>query len=397
MSVKPPSEKQRAKLSAKKRQGRVAGSIPAPASSVTVPRAYQKRGPGTLPGEGKIYGPGETRARRTKLGEIYHGECEGCCQPMWSREPAHFDRTFCAECQGSHATGEHPESVDRYFEQISKYKLFTPEEELACARAVRKGDAEARGAFICANLRLVVKIAHEFRADFLPLEDRISEGNLGLFEAVDRFDPEKLLRFSTYAAFWIKHKICLALCKNARAYRLPPGVYGKLTKYRKALETFFADNMRDPSDEELAAKLSCPLDHVDRYRKLHESHEISLNESHDDRQATTNGMEDGMTSPDLEIEDPRAIDPARAAATSNLRDELDSAMLILDARERKILTARFPLDGSRPAKVGELAAREGMSLESIRLIQNRAMEKVRNYLIQDRGVTLMADLLPPPE
>lgn len=331
---------------------------------------------------------------RKSLGEVYHGECQECGKPMWTRDPRIRDMTICPECAGTGLTGEHPESVDKYFEQISKYKLFTAEEERACAIAMRKGDEEARHAFILANLRLVVKIAHEYRADFFPLEDRISEGNLGLLDAVARFDPYAGFRFSTYAVFGIRHYILKAMCSNARAYRIPPAVYGRLTRYRKALELFYAEHFREPTDQELAAALECPLAHVSRFRNLDEAHEVSINDgpSHGD---PTNGHEaDEFRRDSHDIPDPRAVDPARAAEVSNLRDELDSAMLVLDKRERAVLTARFPLDGTKPMKVGELAQEMGFSLESIRLVQNRAIAKVRDHLVSQRGITLVADLLP---
>lgn len=275
--------------------------------------------------------------------------------------------------------------IDRYFAEVDRHKLFDADDEVACAIALRLGDTGARSEFILANLRLVVKIAHEFHADFLPLEDRISEGNIGLVEAVDRFDPERGFRFSTYAAYWIKHRICLALCKTARSYRLPPTVYSKLTKYRKALEKFHTFSRVEPTDSDLAKLLGCETSQVGRYRTLDDATEVSL-----DNPAAVDSATDARISESLV--DPNAADPRDSAMISNLFNELDSALLILSEEERRAVAMRYPLDGSRPHKIAEVAEFMSRSLETVRKLQKSGMAKIKAHL-SARGIKLVGDIL----
>src|SRR5690349_1242966 len=146
-------------------------------------------------------------------------------------------------------------SLKLYLCEIGKVKLLTPEEELALAAQIQKGDKKAREHMIKANLRLVVKIAHDYEGLGLPLLDLISEGNIGLMKAVERFDPAKGGKLSTYGSWWIKQSIKRALANQSKTIRLPVHLVDKISKLRRTAMRLQEEFGREPTDEELAEEL----------------------------------------------------------------------------------------------------------------------------------------------
>src|SRR5215218_10367876 len=142
-----------------------------------------------------------------------------------------------------------------YLREIGQIPLLTPEEEIELAAKIKKGDREARALMIRSNLRLVVKIAHDYANLGLPLLDLVSEGNIGLMKAVERFDPAKGGKLSTYAAWWIKQSIKRALANQSKTIRLPVHLVDKISKMRRTAMVLTEQLGREPTDEELAAEL----------------------------------------------------------------------------------------------------------------------------------------------
>src|ERR1051325_4106829 len=154
-----------------------------------------------------------------------------------------------------------------YLNEIARTPLLTPEDEIKLARRIKRGDKAAREHMVKANLRLVVKIARDYEGFGLPLLDLINEGNIGLMKAVERFDPRKGAKLSTYAAWWIKQSIKRALANQTKTIRLPAHVVDKLLHWRRTESALHQELGRDPTDEELAEALSMPPRRVGELRK----------------------------------------------------------------------------------------------------------------------------------
>src|SRR5512142_1167874 len=149
-----------------------------------------------------------------------------------------------------------------YLREIGQIPLLTPDQEIELAAKIKKGDREARALMIRSNLRLVVKIAHDYANLGLPLLDLISEGNIGLMKAVERFDPAKGGKLSTYAAWWIKQSIKRALANQSKTIRLPVHLVDKISKMRRTAMSLAEKLGREPSDEEVAMELNIPVNKV---------------------------------------------------------------------------------------------------------------------------------------
>ncbi len=167
----------------------------------------------------------------------------------------------------SPADAYRPDALHLYLREIGQVKLLTPQEEIALARRIRRGDKAAREHMIKANLRLVVKIAREYEGMGVPLLDLINEGNLGLMKGVEKFDPDKGAKLSTYAAWWIKQNIRLALANQSKTIRLPVHVVDRLAHLRRAEVKLRETLGHEPSEEELAHELNLDARRVQRYRQ----------------------------------------------------------------------------------------------------------------------------------
>lgn len=266
--------------------------------------------------------------------------------------------------------GESESGLRLYLREIGQVPLLSASEEVELAARIRAGDREARSRMIRANLRLVVKIAHDYANFGLPMPDLISEGNIGLIKAVERFDPAKGGKLSTYAAWWIKQSIKRALANQSKTIRLPVHLVDKIAKVRRLASTLSEELGREPSDEELAAEvgISAP--------KLAQLRLVSLRPaSLDAPLAEEDGKQLGETVSDLE-----APNPHEQLSGSDLLQELGDLMEKLDARERRILAARFGLEGETPKTLEEVGRRFGVTRERIRQLQNGALSKLRRAL-----------------
>jgi len=257
-----------------------------------------------------------------------------------------------------------------YLRQIGEYPLITVEEEVVLAGRIKKGDQEARHKMVRSNLRLVVKIARDYSNFGLPLLDLISEGNIGLMKAVERFDPQKGGKLSTYAAWWIKQSIKRALANQSKTIRLPVHLVDKIAKLRRVSAQLTEELGREPTDQELAeevgmaeAKVAALTSAVIR--------PTSLDQPISDDDSTALG--------DI-IGDDQAFDPYEILRDKDLRDEVGDLLDVLDDRERKIINCRFGLDGQKTKTLEEVGVKFGVTRERIRQLQNIALRKLRRAL-----------------
>ncbi|MDR3457108.1 MAG: sigma-70 family RNA polymerase sigma factor [Verrucomicrobiae bacterium] len=254
-----------------------------------------------------------------------------------------------------------------YLREIGQVKLLTPAEELALAKRVKRGDKKAREQMITANLRLVVKIARGYEAFGVPLLDLINEGNIGLIKGVQRFDPSKGAKLSTYASWWIKQAIRRALSNQSKTIRLPVHVVEKLTHIRRAEVRLRETLDREPTDEEVADDLGYKLHRIRQYRDASRA-PVSLDSPIDD---------DNATSVAEHVADTNAAAPFDELLSRNDTDLVQEVLATLDARESRILAMRFGLDNGKPKTLEEVGARLGVTRERIRQIQEQALEKMR--------------------
>ena len=257
-----------------------------------------------------------------------------------------------------------------YLRQIGEYPLITVEEEVVLARRIKKGDQEARHKMVRSNLRLVVKIARDYSNFGLPLLDLISEGNIGLMKAVERFDPQKGGKLSTYAAWWIKQSIKRALANQSKTIRLPVHLVDKIAKLRRVSAQLTEELGREPSDLELAEEVGMAEAKVAALKSA-AIRPTSLDQPISDDDSTALG--------DI-IGDDQAFDPYEILRDKDLRDEVGDLLDVLDDRERKIINSRFGLDGQKSKPLEEVGVKFGVTRERIRQLQNIALRKLRRAL-----------------
>lgn len=261
-------------------------------------------------------------------------------------------------------------SLKLYLREISKTPLLTAKEEVELSERIKKGDSEARSHMIRANLRLVVKIAQDYANYGMPVTDLISEGNIGLMKAVERFDPEKGGKLSTYAAWWIKQSIKRALANQSKTIRLPVHMVDKIAKMRRIAAMLTEVMGREPTDEELADEIGVPRRKLAMLRQA--SHRpTSLDAPINEGEATEYGEV---------ISDERAVNPLDMLSDKNLHGELDGLLSVLDERERRIIDERFGLGGRKALTLEEVGREFGVTRERIRQLQNSALTKMRRAL-----------------
>jgi len=257
--------------------------------------------------------------------------------------------------------------LNRYLREIGRIPLLTPQQESELAAKIKKGDAKAREQMINANLRLVVTIAHDYANLGLPLLDLISEGNIGLTKAVERFDPGKGAKLSTYAAWWIKQSIKRALANQSKTIRLPVHLVDKIAKVRRVSLQMSDELGREPTEDELGDELGIASEKVARLKILGirpASLDAPLVDGDSAEFGALVGDEDAQT-------------PFELLRDKNLRGEVDGLIAVLDDREKKIISQRFGLDGGQPKTLEDVSKDFGVTRERIRQLQNIALAKLR--------------------
>jgi RNA polymerase primary sigma factor len=261
-------------------------------------------------------------------------------------------------------------ALNLYLREIARTPLLTIQEEVDLAKRIKKHDKKAREQMIKANLRLVVKIARDYENYGMPLLDLINEGNIGLMKAVERFDPAKGAKFSTYGAWWIKQSIKRALANQSKTIRLPVHVVDKVAHIRRAamkLQEIFG---REPTDEEIAEELGISRRRVTQYRAAAVT-PTSLDASL--------GDEDSNRISDV-VEDERADTPYEQLEEKTNTNLVRAMLGKLDDREATILQLRFNLNGEREETLEEIGKRFGVTRERIRQIQEMALTKLRKMI-----------------
>ena len=272
------------------------------------------------------------------------------------------------------ATPQVERSVMRtYMQEIGKTPLLTPREEIELAERIKKGDQEARNQMISANLRLVVKIAHDYSNFGLPLLDLISEGNIGLIKAVERFDPEKGGKLSTYAAWWIKQAIKRALANQSKTIRLPVHLVDKIAKMRHIMSKFSEEHDREPTDEEIAYEMGVSANRVAHLKS------VSTRPSSLDAPIG----EDGDTKFGEMIGDDMQLTPLENLQHKTMQSDIHEMIDLLEPRESEIIRLRFGLDGNHPLTLEEVGEKFNITRERVRQIQTMALHKMRRIISEN--------------
>jgi RNA polymerase primary sigma factor len=265
--------------------------------------------------------------------------------------------------------------LNRYLVEIGRTPLLTPAEEIDLARRIQNGDAAARERMISANLRLVVTIARDYINLGLPLVDLISEGNIGLMKAIDRFDPEKATKLSTYAIWWIKQAIKSALGNQSKTIRLPAKTIEKITRMRRVSAQMGNELGREPSEDELSEELGIATEKVMRLRSVGLRPE-SLNARVDADELTELGEN---------IPDEEAQTPFESLRERDFSDQIDHVLKNLNKREATIIAERFGLNGATAKPLEEVAAIIGVTRERARQLELIGLAKLRRAFKKHLG------------
>lgn len=262
-------------------------------------------------------------------------------------------------------------AIKIYLQEIGKTPLLKPSEEVELAALIQQGDQRAREKMIKANLRLVVKIAHDYSNFGLPLLDLISEGNIGLIKAVERFDPNKGGKLSTYAAWWIKQSIKRALANQSKTIRLPVHLVDKIAKMRRTAAEMEEEFGRAPTDEELAYELGMSVNKVAHLKSV-SVRPTSLDAPVGEDETTQFG--------DL-IGDENSVSPFESLKEKSILNDLGRMLDELDQREAEIIRLRFGIGGEKPLTLEEVGEMFGITRERVRQLQNMALARMRRSLM----------------
>jgi len=294
---------------------------------------------------------------------------------MAPKEVDALDQKFYQE-QGSAGSNGAVDSTRLYLQEIGYVPLLSADEEIYYGALARKGDVQAREKMIESNLRLVVKIARKYFNRGLDFQDLINEGNLGLMHAVEKFDPERGFRFSTYATWWIRQSIERAIMNQSRMIRLPVHVIKELSGYLNIAKQLANELGVEPSVEKIAERANKSPDAVKKTLELTDdviSADLQLS------------SENGRTLIDT-IADDSNNNPAEALTETDLSDTLFQSISLLDERESAIVCRRFGLMGFDRQTLEEVGEAVGLTRERVRQIQIRSLKKLKGIL-EDKGVT----------
>src|SRR5438094_810776 len=262
--------------------------------------------------------------------------------------------------------------LKRYLQEIGQFPLLTPQEEIELAGKIKKGDTAARERMITAKLRLVVTIARDYANLGLSLLDLISEGNIGLTKAVERFEPTKGAKLSTYAMWWIKQSIKRALANQGKTIRVPVHLADKIAKVRRVSIQMSDELGREPTDDELGQEIGIDSDKITRLKS------VGIRPASLDAPIADNDS----TEFSEVIGDDEAQTPFELLRDKNLLGEVDGLLEVLDPREKKIISQRFGLDGGKPKTLEDVGKDFGITRERIRQLQNIALAKLHRALIK---------------
>lgn len=267
------------------------------------------------------------------------------------------------------------DSVQIYLDEIGKIKLLSIEDERFLAGKIKQGDQKAKLKFIEANLRLVVKIASNYKWSQMSLLDLIQEGNIGLLRAVDKFDSEKGFKFSTYATWWIRRAIEQAVVDKGRVIRYPTHIFDSLRKWSKVFQHFFTEFGREPTPEEMAHKMNLPVNRILKLKKLA------------DRQILSLDMEIGedplMKMVDL-LEDINSRKTEALIEQKILQEKINKVLQTLNKREESVIRLRYGFDDGEVHSFQEISKVHGVSRQRINQIEIKALKKIGQYFADEQ-------------
>lgn len=252
--------------------------------------------------------------------------------------------------------------LNAYMQDISRYPLLSLNQEVELTYRARRGDEQAKQQLINCNLRFVISIAKQYIHQGIALEDLIMEGNLGLITAIEKFDPMRGFKLSTYAVWWIRQAILNALCEKGRSVRIPLNQVGLQQRIKKCVQNFIQVEERQPTISELAELLQLPEDKIeDSLRMVSSEVSIDLPVGEDGDSCLADLLQSNMPSADSEIN------------KECLQQDIQRWLLVLDERSRDIIIKSFGLSGAEPMTLDELGAKYALSRERVRQIQQRSL------------------------
>ena len=278
-------------------------------------------------------------------------------------------------------SGYSDSSISWYLDQINKIPLLTREEEDRLARAVREGDENSKNKLIKANLRFVVSIAKKYQTSGISLLDLINEGNMGLIKAAERFDPDRGYHFISYAVWWIRQAIILAISQKASLIRLPLNRTADMQKIEKVHKKLESRLGREPTPGEIAEDLDMDDDEINHLRNITQDY-ISLDSSYGDSDDTT------ILSM---IVDQRVDSPDKNVLDESLSAALNEVLSTLTESERQIIKMRFGLDGFEPMSLQQIGDEFKLSKERIRQIEKKAIRRLRHPSRSQRLKSFLQD------
>lgn len=262
------------------------------------------------------------------------------------------------------------DSVRLYLREIGKIPLLTPEEEADLADRIVKGDKKAKDKMVESNMRLVVSIAKRYGGRGLDFLDLIQEGNTGLLRAVEKFDPAKGFKFSTYATWWVRQAITRAIADQARTIRIPVHMVETINKVLRTTRKLTTELNREPTNEEIAEELNMDVDKIDYVMRIKQdiaSLDASVGKDGDDEESVLGDF----------VEDEERDSPEDSAANQILKEQLSEIIATLSDREQKIIRLRFGIGGGRPHTLEEVGNEFDVTRERIRQIEAKALSKLR--------------------
>ena len=259
-----------------------------------------------------------------------------------------------------------------YLSQIAKYPILTQDEEKKIGKRIQKGDKEALKKLIEANLRFVVSYVKKYKGMGMGMFDLINEGNLGLIEAAKRFDPDRNVKFISYAVWWIRQAIIHALTRSSRAYHVPQKLSDKISEMKRKQSQLKTELGRDPAREEIAKRMGIAVDEVEDLELLDEK-DVSLSDTfYDEDREMGDRIEDSIT-PSVEYQ----------IIKNSIQEQIRAMLKGLDEKEIHVIKSRFGLDDDKPRTLQEIGDELKLSRERVRQIEQKAMRKLaRSHSLQ---------------